>query len=156
MVDTDGRDAILVVDYRIRYGLPIVGHAFLYFQDSDGNWHKTEFSGKKPKDASIKLYSADGMGQLLNMLEGKKLSLIDYVYIEGDFSKSYDAASSYAGTNYGGYRLRKNNCADYVYEILMKATLDNAELETALGDIEPMVPSHLLKFIKSKQKTKGS
>ena len=52
MVDYNGTDAIYVVDY----GLPILGHAFLYYEYR-GTWYKTEFNGPKNDKSKAKVYN---------------------------------------------------------------------------------------------------
>ena len=51
-IDQNGHDAIYVVNFG-REGLPIVGHALLFYQDISGVWYKTEFAGGKKSDAIL-------------------------------------------------------------------------------------------------------
>ena len=53
-IDENGNDAIYVSLYSWDDGgLPIVGHALLYYQDKNGLWSCTEYTGKKPRDAIV-------------------------------------------------------------------------------------------------------
>ena len=117
MADFNGEDAIYVVILSFdKGGLPVVGHAMLYVQDADGNWYATEYAGplSDPASAKIAIYPRS-MEEIKEELSAAK---VYYKYIAGDFSASYALALSYQGTNYGGYRVTKNNCLHYVKELL--------------------------------------
>lgn len=116
-VDENGNDAIYVSLYTWNDGgLPIVGHAMLYYQDKLGNWRLTEYTGKKPKKAIVyDDFAFDSTKELLNFLVGLNC---DYKYLEGDFSKIEDYADVNKGFNYEGYKLFKNNCLHYVKNAL--------------------------------------
>ena len=53
--DFGGEDAIYVVDYGINQGLPVVGHAYVYLQDSAGKWYLTQFAGQFPDKTTAKI-----------------------------------------------------------------------------------------------------
>ena len=117
LADYTGEDAIYVVILSFgKGGLPVVGHAMLYVQDADGNWYATEYTGplSDPASAKIAIYPRS-MEEIKEELSAAK---VYYQYIAGDFSASYELALSYEGTNYGGYRVTKNNCLHYVKELL--------------------------------------
>ena len=125
MADFNGEDAIYVlVLSKEAEGLPVVGHARLYIQDADGNWYRTEYTGplSDPANAKIVIYPRS-MEEIKEELSAAK---VYYKYIAGDFSASYALALSYQGTNYGGYRLTKNNCLHYVKELLQAGSPQNA------------------------------
>ena len=48
-------DAIYIVDYG-KYGLPVVGHAFLYLKNNENKWFLTEFAGDYPWNAEISTF----------------------------------------------------------------------------------------------------
>ena len=127
-VDYQGMDAIYVVDYKEGRGLPVVGHAYLYIQDAEGKWYKTELAGQFPdKDtAKVALQEVTDFSELNNMLKGKNINNLNYVYLEGDFSKSVKYAKKHEGSNYGGYNLATNNCMHYAQNVLLKGKFDNA------------------------------
>ena len=128
MVDTDGRDAILVVDYGDE-GLPIVGHAYAYVQDENGTWYMTEWRGRFPdkSTAMIVCYEANDaqLKEIQQIMEGKSIEDKNYVYISGDFSESVDYAETWNGTNYGGYDLFDRNCMHYVRDTLLQGSFDH-------------------------------
>ena len=55
MADHDGEDAVYVVTTGTD-GIPVVGHAILFLQDSEGNWYKTHYTGTKKKNAKVHTY----------------------------------------------------------------------------------------------------
>jgi len=117
-IDYYGTDAIYVSLYGNAGGLPIVGHACLYYQDSDGNWWYTEYTGKFPfpwtakvTDKRIGMHT-EKLLKYLNELDCK------YILLKGDFSSIKEFTSSYVNTNYGGYSLLTNSCLHYVRDVL--------------------------------------
>lgn len=70
MEDSKGIDAIYVTDYIIGRGLPIVGHAYLFVQDSNRVWYKTEYGGDSVETATIWVYTDNTTVE--KMLKGKK------------------------------------------------------------------------------------
>ena len=137
MADYEGRDAVFVVltnpDER---GLPIVGHAALYIQDSEGEWYFTEYTGTFPDKSTAKVYmNAIDFSQVEETLASSTS-----VYIEGDFSASVDLAQTYVGENYNGYNLIENNCLDYTCEILSEGTFKSKMIENVVKDRHTAVP----------------
>ena len=152
MADGNGKDAIVVVEFIWgENGLPVVGHISAYIQDAEGNWYVTEFNGSRPKNAKIYLDPANE-SMLQKMLDGEEMPGKQYEYFKGDFSKSYEYASTLDGTNYGGYKFFANNCADYVHDVLSKGKFSNNELTTYLEDREPLVPIIYLRRLKFRDK----
>jgi hypothetical protein len=144
MIDIDGRDAIYVVDTSADEGLPVVGHAIVYIQDSDGNWHKSEYAGTFPDKSTAHVrttpVSPDEINKILN---GEAGNNILYVYISGDFTDSFDKAMSYDGTDYSGYNLFFNNCMHYAKEILLEGSFDSSLVRVTLFSNNDPVPMKL-------------
>ncbi len=66
---------------------------------------------------------------------------VQYVALQGDFSKSIIAAEYiYNETNYSGYDLIKNNCLHYAKEILGLGTSQDKAIEGYLNSSETIVP----------------
>ena len=124
MMDPSGNDAILVVDYNSGTGLPIVGHARLYYEYK-GVWYRTEFSGKKKKDASV---SNDEMYNMTkeSIIKGFNDN-IQYLCIAGNFENCYYYAE-YSTIYYPRYDLIINNCLHYVKKVLLFGTIYNSYL----------------------------
>lgn len=137
-IDPSGLDAIYVSHRKWgEGGLPVVGHAFLYFE-SGGNWYFTEFDGKTKRDAKVYLsqeLSKESIDQYL-----KSLSNATIVYIEGDFSASLEIAQRYDGTNYSGYHFFKNNCLDYVQEVMHAGQCSSYWVEKQMQTSKQIVP----------------
>ena len=129
--DPDGHDAIYVSVYG-EGGLAIVGHARLYYQDENGNWRCTEFTGTKKENAKVYDYRINmTTEELLKMLESSEC---DYKYLKGNFSDIKDFSSKYLGANYGGYNFLANNCLHYVRDALNSTGIisDNDTIVPAL------------------------
>ena len=115
-LDYTGEDAIYVSD---RSKVRLVGHAVVFVQDDKGQWYKTQFEGDFDDWTTAKV-TIDPItyNEIVTFL---KKEYIDYVYLEGDFSKGASEADGYSKGNdtYNGhYRLIGNNCTDYAQEIL--------------------------------------
>lgn len=127
-VDSTGNDAIYVTLYKFNEGgLPIVGHARIYYQDEDGDWRCTEYGGKFPFKSSAEVYDYDAnmsSEELLEMLESYNC---DYTYFIGNFSSIESYTSGLVGDDLGGYNLFSNNCLHYVRNVLKNTgvILDN-------------------------------
>ena len=137
MADSDGRDAIVVVEYILdENGLPIVGHISVYIQDADGNWHFTEYTGVFPDKSTATVEcreaTAEDMERITKMLQGKYIKGKQYLHIEGDFSDSVDLAKSYDGSDFGGYVFVGNSCLDYIQEILSVASYESPLVAAAV------------------------
>jgi hypothetical protein len=146
MVDYCGQDAIYLIDTSAEEGLPVVGHAIVYIQDSEGNWYMTDYSGSEKSAASIRFMSVSNeeVGQIVR---GEAGGNIQYVYISGDFSQSVTEASRRAGTDFSGYNLIYNNCADYAQLILSKGSFDNQFDYLAVSGTGSPIPADLLRSI---------
>ena len=117
-------DAIYIVDYG-KYGLPVVGHAFLYLKNNENKWFLTEFAGDYPWNAEISTFKVsqesiinklneipksisfpvqdyDGLIQKTT-IETVYIDGIQFVPIKGDFTESIKLAEEYDGHNYGGF-----------------------------------------------------
>ena len=126
-IDPNGTDAILIIDYNYKGGLPIVGHALVVLQ-GDGKWLLTEYG--KGWDRCTEL----AKGVVDKYLKGKQFDLKAFrkdfdsinlrwffssqIYLEGNYTNSYNLATSLNG--FGKYNLFQNNCLDYV-QYLLKA-----------------------------------
>lgn len=117
-VDYNGNDAIYVVvkDF-FKIGLPIVGHAQLYYQDKKGKWYLTEFGGDKKRNATIRNIEVS-FAKISKLFTS---NIYQCTYMSGDFSRIFDYAEEYKNTNYGGYDLFTKNCLHYVHNALLYA-----------------------------------
>ena len=119
MADYDGRDAIYVVTVG-EDGLPVVGHALLYFQDATGIWYVTEYTGSKKSNAKVYIRKTTEEEMQAYISSNGRYA----IYIDGDFSACYDLAMEYKDTYYGGYLFFANNCLHYVKELLRAGSPD--------------------------------
>lgn len=130
-VDADGHDAIFIAD-RGEYGLPMVGHAVLFYQRGSGEWWYTEFTASEELESftieGIKKYKKSA--RIFNKSYGSFIESYGgffnrfgkdsrCVYITGDFSKCYAQAEKLMkqDIHYGGYDLFTNNCLHYVIDV---------------------------------------
>ena len=150
MADYVGEDAVYVVDYKEGRGLPIVGHAYVYIQDADGNWYKTEYTGQFPDKttAIISVQKVKDFTEIEKILENQILDDKSYVYLSGDFTASLTYAQMHAGSNYGGYCLLHNNCMHYARDVLLEGTFDNFSQKVALDRYNANVPRGLYNYLK--------
>ena len=120
MADYNGNDAIYVVLYDSGTGLPILGHALLFYQAADGNWYKTEFADSKIK---IPLINFPLFATLYNTKIGSKENVLtkiagykkaDVQYLFGDYSKVEDYYNNYYWMYNYQYHFLFNNCLHYV------------------------------------------
>lgn len=135
MMDKCGTDAIYVVDYKFNRGLPIVGHAYVYIEDSNGYWYKTEYAGDIKDKSTAKIYIYPGLTREevdAEIKTDKEAGYLKSIVITGDFTNSIETARGYAGTNYGGYSFIGNNCLDYVVEVLQAGTPSDYEFSWAI------------------------
>ena len=147
LADYTGEDAIYVVALSFEEeGLPVVGHAVLYLQDENGKWYKTEFTGPitNPSAAKVYLDAMDFETIFWNLYE----SNTEFMYIKGDFSASYELAKEYNGTNYGGYKVMKNNCLHYVKELLQAGSPDSYRTRININN-PTIVPIEYLNALKN-------
>ena len=151
MMDYTGEDAIYVVDYDTdTYGLPVVGHAYVYIQDAVGNWYKTEFTGPKddPSQAIISCEKVTNTEEITQMLNGEKIKKKNYVYLQGDFSESVDYAKECDGTDYGGYCFFRNNCAHYAQDVLKKGDYRYSNDRRRVRSYMGIIPGEFYNYIK--------
>lgn len=141
MHDPSECDAIYVVMYG-KGGLPIVGHARLYYQDKDGNWRYTEYAGKFPFKSSAKVKDRSVKKNTEELLEMFKNNNYDYVYLEGNFSSIKEYASKMVKTNFGEYNLLNNNCLHYVRSVLKHTGM--------IYDIDTIIPALYRPHVKIK------
>ena len=121
------RCAIYVTDYSLSNGLPVVGHAYLLFQDKVGTWWSTEFSGDgfDKRSAIVNLHQVvqwdiDRIKKAKNVLFWKEPETFP-VLIKGDFSSCLKLAQDYKKKGFGEYNLLTNNCLHYVLKIMSGA-----------------------------------
>ena len=139
MADDSGHDAIVVVNYlKGQGGLPIVGHIYVYVQNTSGSWIMTEYASYTGKKKDAKIYSRFADEEEINALLKSDSGWygfigIDTVYIEGDFSKSAALAWEYLGSSYGKYCGITNNCKHYAHEILMAGTPESGSISDYLS-----------------------
>jgi RHS repeat-associated protein len=137
-IDPTGYDAMIVVDYNFSTGIPIVGHTFLFIQDSDGKWYRSEVAGSVKK--TIKNYlegdftpvsyclfyevtqeevdsyrNKKGFWNALGVITG--LGGYETEYLSGDYSACIEPAYNKKTDNYN-YNLITNNCGTHVKDIL--------------------------------------
>ena len=121
--DPEGTNAIYVVDYTWKDGLPVVGHARLYYQGPGGEWYYTEYYGK------IFEYIFDKTGYIANKYVGSfenvliQLSsinmLADCYYISGGYIENYEKLNLLFNDKYSKkYSLFKNNCLHYAVDCI--------------------------------------
>ena len=133
-VDPNGYDAVFVLDHT-NYGLPIVGHAVLCFEDSKGKWWYSEYNVTQSGTLATKKASAKVLLFQLNSSAIKRFfSNVTYVgakkgtvpiYIRGDFKSCYTLAKSLKGKTLGGYHLLGNNCMHYILRLLARSKCAN-------------------------------
>jgi len=138
LVDPNGTDAYLVIDYNTgKGGLAVVGHSRLLLQDSAGTWWMTEFTGFNKKDARIYTRPATNADwarakEPVNITLTKGAS---NVLIKGNFTKGLELAKKYAqgnGKSFGPYAVIGNNCLHYVLKILGAGTFADNALRNAM------------------------
>ena len=116
-VDKNGTDAIYVVALGSD-GIPIVGHAKLYYQDKSGKWYLTHFNGTDYDKSTAKVSNIPVYLSKKELLKKLDKGQYRYNYLIGDYSKIYDYAEKHKNTDYGGYSLITNNCLHYVHNAL--------------------------------------
>ena len=115
--DPNGTDAIYVVDYKFKRGLPVVGHAILYYQDEQGNWRKTEF--RKIDNFKAGVVDEPLEGDTKRVLETlKKDNKYQYTYLYGDYFKAKEYFDTYKSLYSYNYDLTQNNCLHYINNVL--------------------------------------
>ena len=139
------RCAIYVTDYSLGNGLPVVGHAYLLFQDRAGTWWSTEFAGDGfDKSSAIVILKQvtqldiDRIKKTKNILFWKEPETFP-VLIKGDFSSCLKAAQYFQKNGFGDYNLLTNNCLHYVLKIMSGAkNIDNSIINYLnLPHVEP-------------------
>ena len=115
-VDHTGTDAIYVSTTE---KLPVVGHALVYIQDEQGQWYKTQFAGDFDDVRSARVTTEPvSYRDIVGHLKRKK---VNFVYLEGDYSRGAEKAKQYAKLNIQynrKYDVLYNNCTDYARDIL--------------------------------------
>ena len=151
MVHPSGNDAILVVDYNSGTGLPIVGHAALYFE-SNGYWYKTEFATTNNRvRAKTEIMSYKNSNKVISSLKRKT----EYVLIEGNFSnclKYVEKEVLFSGL----YEIIFNNCLHYVKKLLKKGQINNKLFSMYLNISQTYNPSVFIKHAKTVVKLKDN
>ena len=136
MVDPSGNDAILVVDYNSGTGLPIFGHALLYYE-SKGVWYKTEFN---KKDGAFKVTNFEMSDMTKESIIKGFNDNIQYLCIAGNFENCY-YYTKYCTDYYPKYHLIRNNCLHYVKKVLLFGTIYNSYLSKYLKKSLQYVPA---------------
>ena len=120
--DPEGTNAIYVVDYTWKDGLPVVGHAILYFE-CNGVWYRTQYSGSVKEwlfgnDTGWlncdEIGSFDDMLLELSMSNRKK----ECYYISGNFEKCMKYFNDSKELYKDAYKLWRNNCLHYVHNCI--------------------------------------
>ena len=122
-IDDTGTDAIYVAN---RNDLWLVGHAYLYIQDEDGEWYRTEFTGKFPFKFTARVVVTGPISYDEIKADISSKEVYD-VYLKGNYERSLTKAREYknnSSTNgYNGhYNLLSNNCLDYATDVLSWGT----------------------------------
>ena len=99
-------------------GIPIVGHAGLFYQDENGDWWYTEYGSSDKTKGNAQIYNYRVYKTTDELLEYIAEQGYEYEYLNGDYSHAGDYASRYVGTNYGGYHPLNNNCMHYVNNVI--------------------------------------
>ena len=137
-IDPLGYDAMIVINYNIPSGVPVVGHTFLFIQDSDGTWYKSEVGGNVKETlknylqgdfTTVSICSFEKVTQeIVDEYRNKKgfwnnlgalmgLCGYDTEYLVGDYSACKKPAEDKVTNNYD-YNLFTNNCGTHVRDIL--------------------------------------
>ena len=117
----------------------------LKIQANNGKWYLIEYTGKKPKDAKVRVdeISGDFKGNQSfwkSFLSGYGIDGFQEFYIEGDFTKSLEYANKYKGGNYGGYKILKNNCLHFVRNALRHGKCKNSLLQLYFMMSKTVIP----------------
>jgi hypothetical protein len=143
MADSNGNDAIYVVDTEWNRGLPVFGHAILYFQDEEGTWYMTDFAGQFPDPSTARIRLENASEEVISaMTNGESIDGIEYTYIQGDFSACLDYAEQNKDTDYGGYSLFKNNCLHYVKDLLRHGAYNKSIVQLYATFSSTIIPSN--------------
>ena len=144
--DESGNDAIYAVDYKAGRGLPIVGHAILFYE-YDGEWYLTDYAGNGIIKAEVRNISL-GDQSAISYISKKKMTI--KFYFNGNFSKIYEKANHYDGRGFGiCYLLFHNNCVHYVNYLFNYYNFGNNKLKYMMPI--SIVPNLYVPYI-SKQK----
>ena len=133
-VDSDGRDAIIVLDSDWP---PAVGHIGLLIQNEEGEWQHFYWgtSGRLniircfvmfdvPVDKMYESYMGEINLESINKDKNYNGEYEKMLYLKGDFSKS----SVYADALKGKYNLYNNNCSQVSFQILAVSNTDNQDI----------------------------
>lgn len=69
-------------------------------------------TGKWPWNAKVYNF------KIYNMLKHLNIKNRNYIFLKGDYSRAYEYAEIWKNTNFGGYKLFKNNCLHYIHSVL--------------------------------------
>jgi RHS repeat-associated protein len=145
-VDYSGEDAIYASD-KESVLLRSAGHAVVFFQGEDGKWYKTQFASDTwdKSDAIVTTEEMD-FESIKKFLEGK---YVDYVYLQGDFTKAAVISNLVANGQYdnrfdGKYHLVKNNCTRYVQTMLRCGPY---AIRQNLGNWDYIIPQNLYNYL---------
>ena len=149
-VDYSGEDAI----FYWASTLPIVGHAAVFIETSEG-WYLIQYapeSGWKPLDATILIEYIGSYNEVLDRINSREDS--KYIYMCGDFGKSYSTACRYSETpNSNGYdkkyNLLNNNCLHLVLDLLSKGSFDNPKVKNFINNYSGFIPIHFFDQLSS-------
>ena len=120
------------------------GHASVFIETEDG-WWLIQFAGKKKDDAEV--YSKYNTPLDYNQVEAyiRNKGYDRTVYLEGDFTASYDQALAYMkvpdlNTYDGAYNLFGNNCLHFVIDILSYGQCIYPEINSFISKCEIIMP----------------
>ena len=156
MIDSNGEDAILIVDTG-EYGVPLVGHSRVYFQDEEGVWYVTEVAGQFPYPWTAYVYfekvsESRYNSEFENMMNGKPMNNISSIYLEGDFTKAKGIAEA-SQKKVFYYDLLLNSCHHYSVKILAKGQFSDPAVEKTVSLSTTIIPTAFLDHLRYAQST---
>ena len=157
MVDKEGNDAVIVIDYNISTGLPFFGHIYLYIQDSSEKWYFTEFYGVLSMYTNSCYLNQSAVSVIytftpvvnyrladkedLFAIDGHIASGTDQIYLPGDYSAAAQKAKDYKDNGFGYYGFVFHNCLDYVRSLLSECGEETEGYQVAKEYNRTRVPS---------------
>ena len=88
----------------------------------------------------VHVYPADSK-KVNNMKRGYKYDKLEYVYLNGNYTKSLEEARKYNLTSYGGYCPVTNNCLHFVRNMLRKANVKTSFVQNVILENDTIIPA---------------